>query len=126
MREKRQGSQRRRGGREQRRVPPGIRLEIMDLFDIRAPSRQPIQRGTRPNYTFLSKDEVTPADIPSANETSHPLSGLPLTGASSHRNHIHPSPAREPSDPTLDTRRQMDTPPTHTHKHTDSQVNLST
>lgn len=50
-----QDSKRRRGGRETQRekeqgkVPPGNKLEIMDLFDIRPQSGQPIQRGTRPN-----------------------------------------------------------------------------
>lgn len=35
--------------KEQRRASPGNKLEIMDLFDIRPQSGQPILRGTRPN-----------------------------------------------------------------------------
>lgn len=55
------------------------------------------------------KNEVTPTDIPSAEETSHPLNRLlPLTGTSSHYRYIHPSPARAPSDTGLFTRRQTD------------------
>lgn len=34
---------------QEERASPGNKLEIMDLFDIRPQSGQPIQRGTRPN-----------------------------------------------------------------------------